>query len=128
MIHSSNSSPRWTSPERERRANSAWRTLGLSLVVALVASGQSRADQPMAPPTCAMRLTVEVTVDVPNPTDGGFISSLLGNNTGYSLFLLKSVDDSHVVLQLQGPGEKRDCQQVVDNMRNDGRVQSIDVN
>jgi len=86
-----------------------------------------QADQPIAPPTCALRLSVEVTLDVPNPSDPGFISSLLGEHPGYQLFLLNTVDDSHVILQLQGPGEAERCQAVVDSMRNDGRVASIDI-
>ena len=85
------------------------------------------ADQPIAAPKCALRLAVEVTPDVPNPSDSGFLSSLLGDNAGYQLFLLRTVDDTHVVLQLQGPGEAERCQAVVDSMRNDGRVVSIDV-
>jgi hypothetical protein len=73
-----------------------------------------------------MRLSVEVTPDVPNPGNGAFISSLLGNHAGYQLFLLRVVDDTHVELQLQGPGPAERCQAVVDSMRDDGRVQSID--
>ena len=85
------------------------------------------ADPPMGTPRCAMRLTVEVTPDVPNPSDAGFISSLLGNNPSFQLFLLQTVDDTHVILQLQGPGEAERCQAVVEALRNDGRVVSIDV-
>lgn len=87
----------------------------------------ARADQPIAPPKCALRLSVEVTPDVPNPGDGGFISSLLGDHAGYQLFLLQVVDDTHVNLQLQGPGPAERCQAVVDSMSNDGRVASIQV-
>ena len=86
-----------------------------------------QADEPISPPQCALRLALEVTPDVPNPADGGFLSSLLGNNSGYQLFLLKQVDDTHVSLQLQGPGPGERCQAVVNSMRNDSRVQSIDV-
>jgi hypothetical protein len=74
---------------------------------------------------CAMQISVEVTPDVPNPGDGGFLSSLLGNHTEYQLFLLRLVDDTHVDLQLQGPGPDDRCRDVVDSMSNDGRVQSI---
>jgi hypothetical protein len=83
------------------------------------------ADQPVAAPKCALRLAVQVTPDVPNPGDGEFISSLLGNHPGYQLFLLQAVDDTNVILQLQGPGSADRCQAVVDSMRNDGRVLSI---
>jgi hypothetical protein len=73
-----------------------------------------------------MRLSVEVTPDVPNPGNGGFMSPLLGNHTDYQLFLLRVVDDMHVDLQLQGPGPDDRCQAVVDSMRNDGRILSIE--
>jgi hypothetical protein len=101
--------------------------LAVLALSAIFITGPVSADPPMAQPTCALRLTVEVTPDVPNPTDGGFISSLLGDHEGYSLFLLRSVNDSHVVLQLQGPGPRERCRAVVDSMRNDSRVQSIQV-
>ena len=73
-----------------------------------------------------MRLSVEVTPDVPNPANVGFISSLLGNHTEYQLFLLRSVDDTHVDLQLQGPGPDDRCRAVVESMRSDGRILSIE--
>lgn len=100
----------------------------LALSLLAFTAGRAGADPPVAPPTCALRLTVEVTPDVPDPANGGFISSLLGDHAGYNLFLLQPVDDSHVVLQLQGPGPNERCQAVVDSMRDDGRVQSIQVN
>jgi hypothetical protein len=94
-------------------------------VLGLLQTGAVDADEPIAPPQCSMRLSVEVTPDVPNPGDGGFLSSLLGNNAGYQLFLLRVVDDTRVVVQLQGPGPAERCQAVVDSMSNDGRVLSI---
>jgi hypothetical protein len=115
-------------PRCEHRSRSAGTLASvIGAAVALVAPFAISADQPTALPTCALRLSVEVTPDVPNPSDSGFLSSLLGDNAGYQLFLLRTVDDTHVVLQLQGPGEAERCQAVVDSMRNDGRVVSIDV-
>lgn len=100
---------------------------GITAALVLLRPCGVSADQPMATPKCALRLTVEVTPDVPDPSDSGFLSSLLGNHPGYQLFLLKAVDDTHVDLQLQGPGPGKNCQQVVDGIRNDGRVLSVDV-
>ena len=94
-------------------------------VFALLMSCMVEADDPVAPPVCSMRLSVEVTPDVPNPGASSFISSLLGNHAGYQLYLLSVVDDTHVILQLQGPGPVERCQAIVDSMSNDGRVQSI---
>jgi hypothetical protein len=96
-------------------------------VLGLLQTGAVEADEPIAPPQCSMRLSVEVTPDVPNPGDGGFLSSLLGNHAGYRLFLLRVVDDTHVDVQLQGPGPAERCEAVVDSMSNDGRVLSIQV-
>ena len=92
-----------------------------------VATQPACADPPIAAPTCSLRLSVEVTPDVPDPTDAGFVSSLLGNHPGYQLYFLGKVDDTHVNLQLQGPGPGERCREIVDSMRNDGRVASIDV-
>jgi len=111
----------------ERTAGSARVVpIAAGAVLALLATHSVNADEPITPPKCAMRLSVEVTPDVPNPGNGAFISSLLGNHVGYQLFLLRVVDDTHVNLQLQGPGPAEACEAVVDSMRNDGRVQSID--
>jgi hypothetical protein len=96
-------------------------------VFGLLATFRVEADAPVAPPKCSLRLAVQVTPDVPNPGDGGFISSLLGDHPGYQLFLLQVVDDTNVLLQLQGPGSSERCQAVVDSMRDDGRVLSIQV-
>ena len=85
------------------------------------------ADSPVAPPMCALRLTVQVTPDIENPSSGGFLSSLLGDHPSYRLFLLRRIDDTHVEVQLQGPGPAPRCRHVVDNMRNDSRVLSIGV-
>jgi hypothetical protein len=110
------------------RVGSARAAAGLIGVgLALLALRMVYADQPTPVPMCALRLSVEVTPDVPNPSNGGFLSSLLGDNVGYQLFLIETVDDTHVNLQLQGPGPPERCQAVVDSMRNDGRVVSIDV-
>ena len=97
-------------------------------VLGLLQTGAVDADEPIAPPQCSMRLSVEVTPDVPNPSDGAFLSSLLGNHAGYQLLLLQVVDDTHVNSQLQGPGPAERCQAVVDSIPNDGRVVSIEAN
>jgi hypothetical protein len=77
-------------------------------------------------PSCSLHLDVELTPDVPNVRDGGFLSSLLGDHPGYRLSLQQEIDDSHIVLQLTGPGGPDACEGVVDSMRDDGRVLSID--
>lgn len=82
---------------------------------------------PVAP--CDMQLQVELTPDVPDPSDAGFVSSLLGNHADYRLTLqrLDPEDSSVIVLDLTGPGPKAGCLQVVQAMRKDGRVAVVTV-
>jgi hypothetical protein len=116
-----------TSLKSRLRGSAALAGAGSAVLLLLVARLVS-ADQPMGPPQCALRLSVEVTPDVENPADPGFISSLLGDNVQYQLFLLKRVDDTHVDLQLQGPGPASNCRAVVKSMRENGSVSSIEEN
>ena len=78
-----------------------------------------------SPAPCDMRLIVELTPDVPDPRDVGFLSSLLGNHSDYRLTFQHRRGDSVFVLELTGPGPTYVCQGVVDDMRKDGRVLSI---
>jgi hypothetical protein len=80
-----------------------------------------------APVSCDEQLTVELTPDVPDPRDDGFLSSLLGSHTGYQLTLRQQPNSSVVVLELTGPGPSYRCDKVVDAMRKDGRVLSVQV-
>jgi hypothetical protein len=73
-----------------------------------------------SPPTCHIRLTVELTPDVPEPLDSGFLSSLLSNQVTYRLTLL-----GQQVAELAGPGPEYRCRNVIEAMRKDGRVLSI---
>lgn len=117
----------FTSRPQRRFPRAAPGILGsLAAAAVLLSPAWSRADQPIAAPVCALRLSIEVTPDVPNPADPGFLSSLLGVNGGFQMFVLQVVDDTHVIAQLQGPGTAEHCRAVVDGMRNDGRVASID--
>ena len=46
-----------------------------------------------------MRLSVELTPDVPNPRDEEFISSLLDDQVDYQLTLRREASDTAVVLE-----------------------------
>lgn len=98
--------------------------LGAVTLSAILGSNTAAA-APLA--SCDMQLTVELTPDVPDPRDDGFLSSLLGSHTGYQLTLRQQPNSSSVVLELTGPGPSYRCDQVVDAMRKDGRVQSVHV-
>jgi hypothetical protein len=74
---------------------------------------------------CKMRLSIELTPDVPDPLDSGFLSSLLNNQVSYRLTLLGRQPGSVIVTELAGPGPEYRCRNVVETMRKDGRVLSI---
>jgi len=80
-----------------------------------------------SPAVCDMRLSVELTPDVPNPVDSGFLSSLLSNQASYRLTLQGWRPGSIIVIELTGSGPDSRCQDVVEAMRKDGRVLSIRV-
>jgi hypothetical protein len=87
------------------------------------------AQDAVAPPaSCNMELTVELSPDVPNPADPGFLSSLLSDHPGYALTFIRQESGSVVVLEFNGPGPNYLCEDVVDAMRKDSRVESVDVN
>ena len=95
--------------------------------VALLAVLGGAAAEATAQEQCKVRLSVELTPDVPDASEDGFLSSLLGNHPAYQLQLLRRDDDSVVELGLSGPGPEYRCQSVIEMMRRDGRVVSIHV-
>ena len=76
---------------------------------------------------CAARLTVEVSPSVPQAADDGFLSSLLNNHFTYRLDLLRQDSSSVLEVELTGPGPEYRCEKVIEAMRKDARVQSIEV-
>ena len=76
---------------------------------------------------CEARLTVELSPGVPNASDDGFLRSLLNRYSGYRLELLREVDPSVIELDLRGPGPEYRCENVIELMRKDARVESIRV-
>jgi hypothetical protein len=100
----------------------------LSTVVGVllsIAAGSTAAAA--SPAACDMRLSIELTPDVPDPRDEGFLSSLLNNHPGYQLTLQPQDTGSVIVLDLTGPGPEYRCRNVVETMRRDARVLSIDL-
>jgi hypothetical protein len=104
-------------------------SLGSRLLLALLvgAGGTVQAQQATAPPACSVHFVAELTPDVPNPRDSGFLSSLLSDNTGFRLYLQHVIDDTHLDLLLMGPGPKRNCREALDSIRKDSRIASIQV-
>ena len=79
------------------------------------------------PAPCDVRLTVELTPDVPNPRDEGFLGSLLSNQVDYLLSLREERGDAHLVLELTGPGPAYRCREAIETIRKDGHVLSVRV-
>ena len=102
------------------------RTVILSAIALAVGAGANVALAD-PPEDCDVRLVVELTPDVPNPRDVGFLGSLLGDNVSYELTLRRERDDSDIVLELTGPGPYYRCQDVIEAIRRDGRVLSVHV-
>ncbi len=109
-----------------RRGGNAAAAVLIAVVELLTLAGASRTAH-SAPGDCMMRLRVELTPDVPDPTAAGFLSSLLGNHPGYELTLEGKPQDSVVVVDLTGRGPAYRCRRVLESMRKDGRVLSIHV-
>jgi hypothetical protein len=76
---------------------------------------------------CEARITVELSPDVPRATDDGFLSSLLNNHFNYRLSFLRQDGSSVIELNLTGPGPSYRCENVIESMRKDARVESIQV-
>jgi hypothetical protein len=80
-----------------------------------------------SPASCDLQLSVTLTPDVPSSRNTGFLSSLLGNQSGYQLTLQRQRSDTDIDLELTGPGPDYLCQSVVDAIRKDGRVVFVQV-
>ena len=96
---------------------------GAVTLAALVSGNVAVAD----PAPCDMRLSVELTPDVPDPRDEEFISSLLDDQVDYQLTLRREASDTDIVLELTGPGPAYRCRKVLDVIRRDARVLSVHV-
>ena len=99
-----------------------------SLLSSLILAGclPLAAAQADAPPQCDLHLIVHLTPDVPDPAASGFLSSLL-TNPNYRLNLLGKVGDRDVAMELSGPGAPAACTQIIDGMRRDARIVSIEI-
>jgi hypothetical protein len=106
-------------------ANRSRSMLSSIALVAALAANAAVAGTP--PPRCDLRLTVELTPDVPKARDAGFLSSLLSNDLGYQLTLQQQRDGSIIVVELTGPGPGYRCQNAIERIRKDGRVLSVHV-
>lgn len=108
----------------ERNGRRVIPAIAVLLFLAVLCQKPARAD---TDEHCNAQLTVELTPDVPDAGDDGFLSSLLNNHPDYQLQLIQKDDPSVIELQLSGPGPEYRCELVIQTMRNDGRVLSVHV-
>lgn len=78
------------------------------------------------PPGCDVHLVVHVTPDVPNPGNAGFLSSLV-TDPNFRLVWLGKISDRDWALELRGPGAPEACDRVIEGMRRDARVVSVEI-
>jgi hypothetical protein len=97
--------------------------LPLLALTAILPWAAAQADAPLQ---CDMHLLVHLTPDVPDAAASGFLSSLL-TNPNFRLTLLGKVGDRDLVMELSGPGSADSCVQVIDGMRRDARIVSIEI-
>jgi hypothetical protein len=112
--------------EKHPRFNFAAALLVTALAQLSPASGTAAAP-PAAP--CDMRVRIELTPDIPQPLDAGFVSSLLSKYSAFRLTLRQqdAYNPSVVALDLVGPGPEAACREVVNSMSKDARVVSVEV-
>lgn len=78
------------------------------------------------PAHCDVHVVVHVTPDVPNPGNVGFLSSLV-TDPNFRLTWLGKLSDRDWALELSGPGAPEACEKVIDGMRRDARVVSVEI-
>ncbi len=100
-----------------------WLTLSAALVAVLGGPSTAVAQEP----GCDVLLTVEVSPGVPCASDDGFPNSLLNNHFAYCLDFLRQDGFSAIEVELTGPDPSYRCENVIESMRKDARVDSIRV-
>lgn len=107
----------------KRRVPSKRITLPVACFVAVL----ERLAASVAP--CEVRLRVKLTQGVPDPIDAGSLRTLLRDHSDYRLTVQRQIpeDPSVVALVLTGPGPTAGCREVINSMRKDVRVVSVQV-
>jgi hypothetical protein len=95
--------------------------------VALALAAATATTQAATPVPCDVRLIVELTPDIPDPGDAGFLNSLLSNEVAYQLILRRERSDTVIVAELTGPGPDYLCREAIERIRKDGHVLSVHV-
>jgi hypothetical protein len=103
-----------------------WALNRCSLLSALVLMSAAHANPSVAAPSpCDFHLIIVFSPAAPNPSDAGFLKSLLSNHSGYRLTLSQSAPGSVAFLELTGAGPDNECQNVLASIRRDARVHTV---
>jgi len=101
--------------------------IAAAVVLAAMLASVTATEAAVHPAPCDLRLVVGLTPDVPDPSDAGFLSSLVGNHPSFGLTLTEQLHGSVILAELTGPGPGYLCDKVIDSMRKDGRVEFVRV-
>ncbi len=96
------------------------------LIVAVVAAALNTAVALAAPPpSCDVQLSVQLTPDVQNPTDPGFLNSIVADPQ-YRLSWIEGTGTAATV-ELTGPGSDERCANGVSRLGRSGYVLNVSV-
>jgi hypothetical protein len=94
-----------------------------SAVLAIVLT--TPAVEAVAKDTCHLRVAVELTPDVPNPSDQGFLDSLIADPVFQLTWVSSS--DSGIVVDLSGPGPASRCRSAMKQISTNTHVLNVAV-
>jgi hypothetical protein len=108
-----------------------WLARAAAALVALEALVFAAAPSPAhatTPALCEVRLKIVAVPDETDPHHAGLLNSLLSAHPGYRLILQSpEVDNDAVVVDLAGPGPQANCRAVIEAIRGDARVSSVEL-
>jgi hypothetical protein len=95
----------------------AWAMFSAILVAGAVRAGPQE--------SCNLRLAVELTPDVPNPRDPGFLGSLLADPVFHLTWVRNT--DSGIVVDLGGPGPSYRCKSALRQLKRNTHVLDVKI-
>lgn len=103
------------------------RIVGVIGGAVLLSSQLVNGDPPPSGSGCRVRIDVQISPEVPDPSSPGFLSSLL-DWPGYTLtWVGTSPEDMGSILELTGPGPSEACREEVKRIGQDARILELKV-
>ncbi len=99
--------------------------VAIALAIGCYPSGPGAAGAAEQQPTCALRLALTFTPDVPNAQDPGFLGAIL-SSPQYRLAWVSGTD-TQATVDLTGPGPISQCQNAVEKLSRDAHVLDVQV-